>query len=265
MTHPEDPRRPREQQPHRQQQWAGQPAALSYPPQVAPPQAPPNPSWRPGGQPGPSRIRSLLIGLLAGVLVTALVVGGLGLAGVVHWGDTAAVDTRPVELPNTLAGMTDLGEASAKKDTKGGGEAIKQRQDRTYARTIDRYRTAFGGAATGVRTYTTDDLASFLTVIAIRADSPGLVTGPSADPADLGLVAGGGVFELDVEGDTQCLYTSSRPVKAGETMNIVDRTTTACRTASDGLTIYVSGVGIGNGYQQMVSLARAAKASIVGS
>ncbi|MEJ7650370.1 MAG: hypothetical protein WKF57_15260 [Nakamurella sp.] len=213
-------------------------------------------------------MRTTLIGVVAGIVVSALVVGALALAGAVHFGsDSSTADTRTVDLPETLSGLTDVGSAATAKNPSGGAAAAARYQ-RTYARTAELYRTAFDGAGVGVRTYTDDGLEFFLTVVAVRADSPGLVNGPQADPADLGVVAQPNIFSLVVDGDAQCLQTVTQVVTTGKQVLDDDLLTTVCRTTAAGLTVYVFGGG-GNpgtsGKQRMVDLTRAAKSALVGS
>ena len=259
----------------RPEQWSQGRPQQQWSPGVAPGQA-----WAAGGQqhhapppapsPGSSRTRNLLVGALAGIVVAALVVGGLTLANVVTWGsgNSSAVDTRAVELPTTLGTLTDVGTAAA---AKGGsqGAAAGARYQRTYDRTAALYRTAYDGAGVGVRTYTNADLDYFLTVIAVRADSPGLVQGgPQADPADLGVAAQPNQPTLVVDGDVQCLQTVTQVVKEGDQIEDDDLLTTVCRTTSTGLTVYVFGGGGTTGTQGkqlMVDLTRAARSSIAGS
>lgn len=197
-------------------------------------------------------------------------VGGLALAGIVRFGSdssTAAADTRAVDLPETLSALTDVVTVT-KARNNAAGAGMGDRYARTYARTTERYRTAFDGAGVGVRTYSNTDLDFFLTVVAVRADSAGLVNGPQADPADLGVVAQPNVFDLVVDGDVQCLQTVTQVVRTGDEVQDDDLLTTVCRTTAEGLTVYVFGGG-GNrgaqGMQQMVDLARAARSTVVGS
>lgn len=276
MTVPPPQDRPEQwSQDHPEQQWPAGPAPQQWSQGAA------GPSWNAGGQqtsqapqqPAPtrtSRTRHTLLGALVGMLVAAVVVGGLALAGIVRFGSdssTTAADTRAVDLPESLSALTDVVSVT-KARNNAAGAGVGDRYARSYARTAELYRTAFDGAGAGVRTYTNTGLEFFLTVVAVRAESSGLVTNPQADPADLGVVAQPNIFDLVVDGDVQCLQTVTQVVTKGKQVQDDDLLTTVCRTTAAGLTVYVFGGG-GNpgtpGKERMVDLARAVRGAVVGS
>lgn len=221
--------------------------------------------------PGSSRSsRPLLIGIALGLVVAVLIGAVLAVTKVLHFGtssaSTAAVDTRPITLPDSLGGLSSYEAAVTAKVT---GSAAKpstilaSEKDRT-ALTQAAYQKAFGGAATTVRAYATADLMANYTVIAVRASAPGLVNGPVNNPADLGQARN----QQDIEtiGDQQCNVVSIEIVPSGQSVDNNKLLTAACQRTGPGLTVWAFGSGMDGpaGQAQITGLVDAAYSAVSG-
>jgi hypothetical protein len=238
----------------------GQPSTFGPPTGV--PAGPPNPA--PAPAPAPARRRStgpLLVGVLIGLVVAVAAGAVLVLTKVAHLGsDTAAVDTRPVSMPGTLDGLSTWLDASKAKGAKQQVlDSLQQRQEHTVALTSEAYGKAYGGAGTGVQGYANPDLSWLPTVIAVRAHMSGLVTGPVADPADLGLAVN--TNEVISVGDVECIRTHTRQVPEGSQAQDEDTVTGVCQRSGPAFSVLVYGPGGADGAQgrdRMVALTNAA-------
>lgn len=236
-----------------QQPWASQPAQQPW---GQPPAA--------GSKGGAGRlIAGIAIGLVAAVIVGAV----LMFTKVIGFGSDSdvAVDGTAIALPAELAGYRDRADAVADKSEERGTEE-QQRLQKTYDLTTQWYQQAFDGAGVGVRTYSDDELTFFPTVIAVRAASPGLFTGPVVDRTIMKMEAGPGMYDRVVEGDVECLSTSSVAVIEGKEVDPEDQLTTVCRRANDTVTVYVHASAKGPaGQQQMVEVTNAAFEAATGA
>ncbi|GGM06718.1 hypothetical protein [Nakamurella endophytica] len=224
----------------------------------------------PSGPPPRRSTGPLLAGVAVGVAVAVVVGAVLLLTGAAHWGSstsaaTPAPDTRPITLPDSLAGFRDvqavMGERSGSSTQ---AQAQRSRIEHTVARTTEAYQRAFGGAATAVRLYADDRLEVTPTVIAVRAPSPDLLNGPVGDPADLRLAAL--PQAVSRVGDAECLVVQTQTVVAGKTVDPEKVLTAACHRSGDAASIWVYGNGQGtDGQRQMLALTDAAYAAVTGS
>ena len=170
--------------------WQGPPPNQAYPPA---------PVRRPAGRAGaagPERQQSagrtqLALGAGIGFVVALAVVGVLLLTDVLSIGSSGdsatTADTRPITMPETLGGLRTTVAVTVDKAGADQAKSFEERTGRTIERTVASYQQAYGGAAAGVQMYASDDLLFLGTAIAVRAQAPGLTTGPVPDPADLGL------------------------------------------------------------------------------
>jgi hypothetical protein len=106
---------------------------------------------------------------------------------------------------------------------------------------VERYRKAYGGATADYRAYADADLETIVSVIAVRADSPGLTFGQVADAKDLGLEKP--PYEIvDVDG-AEC-RVGWQPIVIGQDVTDDKEHVDACQKSQDGLTVFVQGGGL---------------------
>jgi hypothetical protein len=170
-------------------------------------------------------------------------------------------------LPDELAGLKTQDEILKAKATDDGStkssEAVMATAQRTRRLTEEAYSQAYG-APVEVQMYDSDDLEFLSTVIVVAAQSPGVVRGPVADPADLGLAVN--INRVVKVGSVECEITTTTPVPAGKTVDPANETTTHCQRTGPGLTAIVYGIGHGTeGQGQMVDLTNAAWSAMGGS
>lgn len=169
------------------------------------------------------------------------------------------VDTRAIELPAELAGLRDR--ADVVEQTAGAERAATERDnaEKTRTRTEEWYGHAYDGAGFGMRAYADDDLEFLPTVIAVRAPSPGLTSGPVADPEVLGIEAGPGVPVLVESDGVECLEFSAVTVPEGQQVDPEDVVTSLCLATAEDRTVFVHGISGGKeGQERAIALARAA-------
>ncbi len=267
--------------PHRQQPsppaqgWSGQPSYSAGPGASGPPWSSPGPpQWSaaaPPQTPGPGSQKStrpLLIGIALGLAVAVLIGAVLAVTKVLHFGSsspsTAAADTRPITLPDSLGGLSSFDAVVTAKATSGTAKPSTYlvTDHNRVTLTQAAYQKAFGGAATTVRSYATSDLMGFYTVIAVRASAPGFVTGPINNPADLGLARD--QQAVDTVGDQECNVVSVEVVQSGNTVDPSKLLTAACQRTGSGLTVWAFGSGVDGpaGQVQITGLVDAAYATI---
>ena len=204
-----------------------------------------------------------MLGLAIGVVATVLVAAVLLFTDVLGWGnatsDAAAVDTRPLTMPETLPGLTTQQAAAEAKGMKPDAlQKMTARQANTERLTTAAYQAAYGGAAAGYQSYSTADLESLVSVIAVRADSPGMTAGPVYEAADLGMAVP--MREVVAVGDVDCQIQRTRGVAAGEQEDPDDALTTDCQRTGSGLTVLVQGSQFtgDEGRQQLAAITTAA-------
>ena len=204
----------------------------------------------------------MAIGLAVAVIVGAVLV----VTEVLHFGSsssTAAADTRPITLPDSLNGLTNYAATvQAKAGSSGRSEGPMTTNEHMVSLTETAYQKAFAGAATTVRSYATSDLMGIYTVIAVRASAPRLVAGPINNPADLGLARDQQAIETI--GDQQCNVVSVEVVPSGHTVDSSKLLTAACQRTGSGLTVWAFGGGVDGpaGQAQITGLVDAAYASV---
>jgi hypothetical protein len=91
---------------------------------------------------------------------------------------------------------------------------------------------AYGDAAVSVRRYASPDLYAFLTVVAVRAHSPGLFS-TAADPKDLQIARP--TEEVVSVGEVQCVVHNDPVPTSQEPRSPV---TTVCQRTSGSLTVF---------------------------
>ncbi len=181
------------------------------------------------------------------MVATILVAAVLLFTDVLSWGgassaEATAVDTRPLTMPDTLPGLTtQVAAATAKGAKPAVVQSMTTRLANTQRLTTAAYQAAYGGAAAGFQGYSSADLESLVSVIAVRADSPGLTNGPVYDPADLGLAVP--MTEVVEVGDVDCLIRHMQNVPTGQQENPDDVVATNCQRTGSGLTVWVQGSG----------------------
>ena len=204
----------------------------------------------------------MVVGAALGATAVLLVGAILLATKAAHLGSSspaaAATDQRAISLPTQLAGFQDAVTAAQQRGAKGASlDGLRSRVDHTRTRTVAAYRDAFGGAGTAVQVYSDTALEFQPTVVAVRAPSPALLTGPVTDPADLGLaVAQQSTIAL---GPTQCSVARVQPVRVGGTVDDNDIVTPICHRSGPALSVWVYGLGRGRtGQQDMARLTDAA-------
>ena len=260
--------------------WAPGPAA--HAPATGPMNAPVPPDrqspYAPSAAPGPSPRKPwgpAAIGLVIGLVIAVAVGGVLAATKKLHFGTVAAAtaDTRTITLPQSVNGYQDL--VAANKALLAGSSSASTRQSTIVASqqanqakvkslTVAAYQAAYDGAAVDVHGYADAKLEHFVTVIAVRAGSPGLTLGPVTDAAYLGLAVN--QQEVKAFGDVDCRVAHTNAVPAGKTVDPADQITTVCQRSAGALTVQVFGSAFdgADGQQAMVSLTNAAWAAVAG-
>lgn len=261
-------------------------APYSEPPHSGPPHSG-GPPWTSPSYPSARRTASRVwIGVAIGVVVTLVAGTVLVLAGVLSAGNSRA-DTRPVVLPDRLAGMSDglqvlesdrslLGGNRNEDDTKKVMASVQKNIDTAIAQ----YTAAFDGAAVGARSYASAADEFFAVAVAIRAPSPRLVGGFSFDLR-------GSVnqeWKLEQIGEVRCqtveistpsrttssssvspTSTSPAPTSASSTPDPAqEKITFFCGRSDDSTTVFVSSPGARGpaGLDRMARLTDAAFAAV---
>lgn len=203
-----------------------------------------------------------MLGLAIGVVATILVGAVLLFAKVLSWGaasnDVTAADTRPLPMPDTLPGLTtQLVAAEARGMKPDARQNLTDRLANAQRLTTAAYQAAYGGAAAGYQAYSDADLESLVSVIAVRADSPGMTIGPVYAAADLGMAVP--TTEVVQVGDVDCLIRRTTRVAAGQQEDPDDALTTNCQQTGSGLTVLVQGTQFaGDGGRQRLAAITAA-------
>lgn len=209
-------------------------------------------------------------GALAVAAVVALVVG-IG-AGALLFGSSSsktssgtsetsgAVNRKPITLPESLGGFTDIADAMA---ANGASAGVLQRQRahqaKVLADTVAQYSAAFGGAGVGYRAYADSGLLRLPFVIAVRASSPGLTTqAPVIDAAFLGLATP--EREIKSVGAVSCRIDWVPPTVAGHTAPASSEHVSLCQRSTGGVTVLVGSGGFAGpaDLQAMADLTNAA-------
>jgi hypothetical protein len=236
---------------------------------------PPELSGRPPppGQPARREPRGVALPLAIGILVALAL--GVGAGALLFGSDNkrqsattggGAADTKPIQLPSTLAGFRDLIQVAATKSP--GPSLVKQQrdhQDKLRAATEAAYRKAFGGAAVAYRAYSDDALLKTPYVIAVRAAAPGLTLGPVVDPAYLGFATPD--HEVKDFGAVSCQIQWFPPTLQGQTPKPSSEHVANCQRSGSGLTVLVGGNHFDGpaDVQLMVAFTNAAWTAVSGS
>jgi hypothetical protein len=180
-------------------------------------------------------------------LATTVLVGVvLAIVGVVHFGKShtagaAGVDKTPIVLPSTLDGFQDQLDALSKLNGGNPPSGTKDLLAKETPLTVDAYEQAYGGAAAAFRSYANADLTHIFSVIAVRAQSPGLTDGPVSDPSTLGLA----VSQRAVvhEGEVSCIVVQNAVVATGQPVDPANSLYVGCERTGPGLTVIVTNGG----------------------
>jgi hypothetical protein len=230
-------------------------------------QQPPAPGgYAPRAQPVRGFGAPLLVGLVVGVAV------GVGAGALLFGSDdgsgakSAAADTKPIKLPDTLGGFGDLVAVTASKSNGDSQQVDRQRdhQAKLKSMTEPAYSKAFGGAAATYRAYSDSGLEKTPYVIAVRAEAPGLTLGPVTDPAYLRLATPD--REVKTFGEVSCQILWNPPTLEGKTPDPASQYVLNCQRSGSGVTVFVGGSGfVGPAdVQAMVGLTNAAWSAVSG-
>ena len=177
---------------------------------------------------------------VAGLATTVLVGVVLAVIGIIHLGKshTATVDKTPIVLPSELDGYQDALDAMSKLNGGDPPTGEKDLMAKEAPLTVDAYEQAYGGAAAAFRAYANADVTHNFSVIAVRAQSPGLTDGPVSDPSTLGLA----VSQRAVihEGDVSCIVVQNTVAAAGEPVDPANSLYVGCERTGPGLTVIVT-------------------------
>ena len=171
-------------------------------------------------------LRSPLVAGIAGLVVGAVVVG-------VPWlivsGNTSALgaDRTSLKAPVSIGAYTQL-----QKNSKLTPASLKMIND-SDPQSAKNLSAAYGGAAAVVQRYSDADLANFVTLEAVRAQSPTPYV-PYESAQDLGLAKPD--QEIETFGAVHCLVANT-PTQAGQLPQEASANTVTCERTSAHLTV----------------------------
>ena len=202
---------------------------------------------------------ALAVGVGAGALLFHSSSTNSSSSGTTAGKTSATADTRPINLPASLAGLTDVITAIASHHPSAATLARQRsHQARVRSETEAAYSRAFGGAAAAYRQYSDGGLQKLPYVIAVRGPAPGLTIGPVIDAAFLGLATP--EREVKTVGAVSCQIFWSPPTVAGRTPPPSSEIVTGCQRSSSGVTVFTGGGAFAGpaGLATMVNLTNAA-------
>jgi hypothetical protein len=188
---------------------------------------------------------AFVVGIGIGLLVAGAVVTILLATGAIGDGGDDGVDTRDVELPDDLAGM---------RARAGSAEPVN-------VATADALRDAYGGAATDVETYSSDELDTSASIAVIRAPSPELVPPLVVSADDLGLAVP--IDDVETIGDVECLIRNP-PTPEGQDVDVEQIAVQLCQRTGEDLTVRAVGVVGDLGANEVADLVDAAWQDVAG-
>jgi hypothetical protein len=200
------------------------------------------------------------IALLALLLLGAFAVAGCG--GGSSSGSGSA-DTTAIELPAEIDGYKEL---LAQVKAKGqSGKSLKDQETNqaTMAKeTAAAYSKAYGGAAAAYGAYADQEIEKLPYVIAVRAEAPGMTTGPVVDPKFLGLAKP--EHEVTSVGEVECEVLWTPPVIEGAKPDPSAELTTNCQRVGEGASVFVGSAGYEGptGLKEIAGLTEAAWKSV---
>lgn len=175
----------------------------------------------------------------------------------------SGVSNAPITLPAQLDGFTDIVQAMGAigEDSAQRTKAVAFRRDteaKTESLTRAAYEKAYPGASAAYRGYARADLSVLVSVIAVRAPSPGLTLGPVGDPATLAVAVL--PQQIKVFGEVRCQVAQEQITPAGKPVDPSLDLTVLCQRSSANLTVRVSGSPFqgADGQQSIVALTNAA-------
>lgn len=190
----------------------------SAPMQPMPPAAPTKPGLS---------ARSPLVAGIAGLVVGAVAVGIPWLLSGTSSASAFGADKAPLKAPPSIAGFTQL-----QHHPKFNAASLKVHND-SDPQSAKNLSAAYGGAAVVVQPYADADVANFITLEAVRAQSP-LPYVPYVDAQDLGLAKPD--QEIETFGKVSCLVATSASV-AGQPVSPDNIYTVSCERTSAHLTV----------------------------
>lgn len=205
---------------------------------------PPTPLTPPTGPvPGPRRgplLRRPAVAGAVGLLVGIAAVGIPVLVGGDDGGSgTGGTGGGSLRAPADLNGFTSYAVMQRTRATNASGRAYGDKIAAEDVRSGQRLSAAYGGASAVVRRYTDDTLASFVTLVAVRGDSPQPYVAYE-DPADT--QAAVPQDQLVTVGNVSCVvfnqYTAAGKTPASDAAN-----TTYCQRTGGGLTVQLRAGG----------------------
>lgn len=199
----------------------------------------------------------VLLGLVAGLVIAALIVAGLFLTDVAHFGDdeddAVGVDTAAIVMPSKIGAFSlavdEIERVSGKPETAAEqGERIAKRTEATAAGLT----AAYSGAAAASQVYATEGLTSQPWATVVRAQSPAPFLASVVDPADLGLSVNR--ENLLTDGDVSCVIYYVETYPTGKLPADNDRRVQYCQRTGPALTVRVYGGGSGEDDVDQVKL-----------
>jgi hypothetical protein len=151
-------------------------------------------------------------------------------------GGSDGADTQEISLPAELPGYKDIVDAVKAADS--GFESTLEPSQKTAELTESRYSEAFDGAASAYRGYADEGLEQLVSVVAVRADAPGITYGRVSDAESLGLAKP--PQEVVEAGGAECLVRWE-PVPAHQDVDPSAQRVEYCQRSGGGVTVFVYG------------------------
>jgi hypothetical protein len=178
---------------------------------------------------------ALVLGIGIGLTVAGAVVVILLATGAIDDDGDDAVDTRDVELPDDLNGMRTRADVFRESGHPDQAETAEQVNEAT----ADALRDAYGGAATDVETYSSDDLDTSASIAVVRAHSPELVPPLVVSAADVGLAVP--IDDVETIGNVECLVRNP-PTPEGQEVDVDQIAIQVCQRTGTDFTVRAIGI-----------------------
>jgi hypothetical protein len=178
---------------------------------------------------------ALVVGIGIGLMVAGAVLAILLATGAIGDDGEDGADTRDIELPDDLNGMRTRADVLS----EGGHPDQAERAKQVNEATADALRDAYGGAATDVETYSSDDLATSASIAVVRAHSPELVPPLVVPATDLGLAVP--IDDVETIGNVECLVRNP-PTPEGQEVDRDQIAIQVCQRTDGDLTVRAIGI-----------------------
>jgi hypothetical protein len=178
---------------------------------------------------------ALVVGIGIGLLVAGAALAILLATGAIGGGGDDGVDTRDVVLPDDLDGTRTRADVLGESGHPDQAESA----ERVNEATADALRDAYGGAATDVETYSSDELDTSASIAVIRARSPELVPPLVVSAGDLGLAVP--IDDVETIGDVECLIRNP-PTPEGQEVDVEQIVVQLCQRTGEDLTVRAVGI-----------------------